>query len=214
MNSISQNTKSDRLFHSNKSISNFVAEREVQEERKCQTAGIYMPMYKNSQEKVISVQQKGYVLIMTMILLLTLIALALTTVSLNTTQTRIAANATDTEISLEKTEGALNEAINILIKGTYNTTNFLQNSNGLYMLNPTDPPLWSTANWSSSSSVIRSFQGYSNTQASYIIEQLPSIVQPGQNMKTPTRIYRITARSIGANGNTIVMLQSTIQIQQ
>nr|WP_237759450.1 pilus assembly protein [Legionella parisiensis] len=151
---------------------------------------------------------------MTMIFLLVLIVLALTAVSLNTTQTRIAANATDTEISLEKTEGALNEAINNLIKGTYDATNFLQNSNGLYVLNPTAPPLWSTANWSSSTSVISSFQGYSNTPASYIIEQLPSIIQPGQNMKTPTRVYRITARSIGASGNTTVMLQSTIQIQQ
>lgn len=69
-------------------------------------------------------------------------------------------------------------------------------------------------NWSSSSSVISSFQGYSNSQAGYIIEQLPSIIQPGQNIKSPTYVYRITARSLGASGNTSVMLQSTVQIQQ
>ncbi|MGL5742318.1 MAG: pilus assembly PilX family protein [Legionella sp.] len=149
-----------------------------------------------------------------MILLIILTLLALADVSLNTTQTRIAANATDSEVSLEKTEGALNQAINNLMNGTYNATDFLQNSNGLYLLNPGDPSLWTTVNWSSSASVINSFQGYSNSQASYIIEQLPSIIQPGQNMKTPTYIYRITARSVSASGNTAVILQSTVQIQQ
>lgn len=212
MNFISQNTKS-ALPNSNIIISNFAVGKKVQEEKKC-GASVCMPVHKNSLEKVISVQQKGYILLVTMILLLVLISLALTAISINTTQTRIAANATDTEISLEKTEGALNEAINKLLNGTYTSTSFMQNGNGLYILNPSDPPLWKTANWSSASSVILSFQGYSNSQSSYIIEQLPSIVQPGQNMKTPTRVYRITARSVGANGNTIVMLQSTVQIQQ
>lgn len=164
-------------------------------------------------KKARSKQENGYVLLLTLVLLVIMTALALANVSMNTTQTRIAANATDTEISLEKTEGALSGGINNLIKGTYNTTNFLQNNNGLYILNPADPPLWSTANWSSPSSVINGFQGYSTSQASYIIEQLPSIAKPGQNMKTPTRIYRITARAIGANGNTTVMLQSTVQMQ-
>ena len=50
--------------------------------------------------------QKGYILLMTLILLVMLTVLALAAVSLNSTQTRIAANATDTEISFEKTEGA------------------------------------------------------------------------------------------------------------
>lgn len=157
--------------------------------------------------------EQGYILLLTMVLLIMLTVLALTDVSLNTTQTRIAANATDSEISLEKTEGALNDAINNLLNGTYNTNDFLKNSNGLYLLNPDNPPLWTTVNWSSTTSVISSFQGYSNTQASYIIEQLPSVIQPGQNMKTPTYVYRITARALGANGNTAVMLQSTVQIQ-
>lgn len=157
--------------------------------------------------------EKGYILLITMILLIMLTVLAVTDVSLNTTQTRIAANATDSEICLEKTEGALNQAINNLLNGTYNANNFLNNNSGLYLLNPNNPPLWTTVNWSSSTSVIPSFQGYSNSQASYIIEQLPSVIQPGQNMKMPTYIYRITARSLGANGNTSVMLQTTVQIQ-
>lgn len=157
--------------------------------------------------------QKGYILLMTLILLVMLTVLALAAVSLNGTQTRIAANATDTEISFEKTEGALNEAINYLLNGTYSAHAFLQNSNGLYLHDPSAAPLWTTVNWASTTAVIKSFQGKSNSKASYIIEQLPSVIQPGQNMKSFTYIYRITARSVGANGNTAVLLQSNIQIQ-
>lgn len=162
----------------------------------------------------IKVMQKGYVLLMTLIFLIILTLLALTQVSLNSTQTRIAANATDSEITFEKTEGALNEAINYLLNGTYSATAFLQNTRGLYVFDPTAAPLWTTVNWSSSAAVINSFQGSSGPQASYLIEQLPSVIQPGQNMKTPTYIYRITARAVGANGNTAVLLQSTLQIQE
>nr|WP_058499622.1 pilus assembly protein [Legionella gratiana] len=159
-------------------------------------------------------KQKGYILLLTMILLIIITILALANVSLNTTQIRIAANTTDTEISLEQAEGALNEAINKLINGTYTATNFLQNNNGLYTLNVNYPPLWSTINWSNPAAVINSFQGYSNTQASYIIEKLPSVSIPGQNMNKVTNIYRITARSLGPNVNTAIMLQNTIRIQQ
>ncbi len=158
--------------------------------------------------------QKGYILLMTLILLIILTVLALTEVSLNTTQTRVAANATDSEISFEKTEGAVNQAINYLLNGTYSANSFLQKSKGLYVFDPTAAPLWRTINWSSSSAVISGFQGNSGSQASYIIERLPSVIKPGQNMKTHTYIYRITARSVGASGNAAVLLQSTIQIPE
>jgi type IV pilus assembly protein PilX len=158
--------------------------------------------------------QKGYVFLMTLIFLIILTVLAMTQISLNSTQTRVAANATDTEISFEKAEGALNEAINYLINGTYAAHDFLQNTNGLYLFAPNAAPAWTTVDWSSSDAVIRSFQGNTSSQASYIIERLPSVTRPGQNMKIPTYIYRITARSVNASGNTAILLQSTIQIQE
>lgn len=159
------------------------------------------------------IRPQGYVLLLSMVFLMMLTLLAISVISLNTTQTRIATNHTNTEISLEKAEGALNEAINKLIKGTYNPKNFMQNGNGLYLLDPSAPPIWTTINWSSSSAVISGFKGSSGASASYIIEQLPSVVSPGQNMKTPTSIYRITVRAVGAGGNEATILQSTVQIQ-
>lgn len=160
--------------------------------------------------------QKGYILLLTLVFLIILTVLALTGVSLNSTQTRIAANATDTEVSFETAEGALNQAINYLLNGTYTANAFLQNSNGLYQYDPTAPPLWTTINWSSSTAVINSFQGSSSSKASYFIEQLPSVVQPGQNMRSPmyTYVYRITARVVGASGNSSVILQTTTEIQE
>lgn len=179
----------------------------------------YPPSAKSFNSKVLKStlfrhkKQTGYILLLTMILLTMITVLALANVSLNTTQTRIAANATDTEMSLEKTEGALNEAINKLMNGTYTAANFLQNNSGLYILDVDNPPTWTTIKWSDSASVINSFQGDTNSQASYIIEKLPSVSTPGQSMNKVTNVYRITARSVGANGS-VIMLQNTLQIQQ
>jgi len=157
--------------------------------------------------------QRGFILFMTQVLIILLTILALTQVSLNSTQTRLAANATDAEISFEKAEGAINEAVNYLLNGTYSPASFTLNGNGLYVLDQNSPSLWKTVNWSGSTSVIKSFQGGTGDQAAYIIEKLPSVIQPGQNAKNPTHIYRITARSAGASGNNAVILQSTLRVQ-
>lgn len=168
----------------------------------------------NTMSSVKQSQQSGFILLMSLILLILLSILAISGVLVNTSQTRIATNAADTEVSFEKAEGAINQALNLISNGTYNAANFVLNSSGFYLLNPTTAPKWSTVNWSSSTAVINSFQGYSGAQASYIIEQLPSVIKPGQNMKTPTNVYRVTARAVGASGNSYIMLQTTIQIQQ
>jgi type IV pilus assembly protein PilX len=158
-------------------------------------------------------KQPGFILITTLVLLGMLTILGVSQVSINSTQTKVAANTTDSEISFEKTEGAMNEAIRTMINRTYSNDSFLKNSNGLYLFKQDTAPAWKTVDWGSGA-VITGFNGLSGSQAKYIIEQLPSVVKPGQNMKTTTRIYRITARALGQNGSSSVLLQSTIQIQQ
>jgi type IV pilus assembly protein PilX len=159
-------------------------------------------------------KNQGYVLITSLILMVMLTVMALTQVSMNSSQTRVAANASDAEVSFEKTEGAINEAINSIINGSYNQESFMRNNNGFYLFDDSTAPLWKTIDWSNSSAVISSFQGGSGSSANYILEKLPSVIIPGQNMKVPANVYRITARSTGANGNSSVLIQSTIQIQQ
>ena len=157
--------------------------------------------------------QQGSILIISLVLLLMLSIIAIGEISINTTQTRIATDSLDEQIAFETAEGALNAATNNLIAGVYTPAAFLAGTNGLYLFNPNNAPIWTTINWNNAGSVINSFQGKSNTQGAYIIEQLPSIIQVGQNMNSPTQVYRITARGVGPSGNTVVILQTTMQIQ-
>jgi len=158
-------------------------------------------------------KQTGSVLIITLLLLLMLSVMAIAQMNFNTTQTHIATNTADAQVAFQTAEGALNQATTNLIAGAYPSSSFLSNTNGLYLFNPNNAPLWSTIDWASGNAVIFSFQGNSNARAAYIIEQLPSVVLPGQNASNPAEVYRITARAVGASGGTSVILQSTEQIQ-
>ena len=157
--------------------------------------------------------QSGSVLIITLIVMLMLTIMAVTEVSFNSTQTRIATNVADEQIAFQTAQGALNEATNNLLANNYPTANFLDNSNGLYVFNANNPPLWTTVNWTNAGVVIMSFQGSSTAQSSYFIELLPSVISGGQNINTPTQVYRITVHAVGASGNSPVILQSTVEIQ-
>lgn len=157
--------------------------------------------------------QRGAVLLITVMLMLMLTILALGLVTLNSTQTRIATNSADVQIAFQTAEAALNQAQSKLLAGNYSVVNFQSNNNGLYLFNPANPPLWTTIVWSGTNT-IASFQGSSKSAAAYFIELLPSVVLPGQNMKKITRVYRVTARAVGASGGAPVLLQATVQIQQ
>ena len=157
--------------------------------------------------------QTGSVLILTLLVMLMLTIMAVTEVSFNSTQTRIATNTADEQVAFQTAEGALNEATNNLLANNYPTASFLANANGLYLFNATNAPLWTTIDWTNAGAVIMSFQGSSNTKAAYLIELLPSVIKGGQNSGTPTQVYRITARAVGASGNSAVILQSTVQSQ-
>lgn len=157
--------------------------------------------------------QKGSVLIITFILLLMISIMAVTQMSLNSTQTHVATNTADAQVAFETAEGALSDATNNLFSNTYTTANFLSNANGLYLFDPTIEPRWTTVDWSSNA-VITSFQGHSSAASAYIIEQLPSSSPSGQDMNRPSYVFRITARAVGASGNGVVLLQSTVQMQQ
>lgn len=157
---------------------------------------------------------RGSFLIVSLLLMLMLTVMAVSQISFNTTQTRIASNSADLQIAFQTAEGALNEGTNNILAGSYSPVSFVSNLNGLYTHNPSNDPLWTTINWSSAGAVITSFQGGSKVQAAYIIEQLPSVIAPGQNANNPASVYRITARAVGATGNPVVILQSTEQIQQ
>lgn len=158
--------------------------------------------------------QRGAVLLTTVMLLVLLTILALAAVSMNSTQTRVATNSADYQVAYQTAEGALSQAQNNLIGGTYTASAFAANTNGLYVFDPAAAPVWANSSiWATSSAVIPGFQGGSSTGAQYLIEKLPPVTKPGQSLKTPVQVYRITARAVGKSGRSPVVLQSTVQIQ-
>lgn len=158
--------------------------------------------------------EHGSTLIVTIILLFIITVMAVTEVTFNSLLTRIATNSADALIAYQTAEGALNQAVNKILTGTYKVSNFIANTNGLYLFDPTIAPVWTTVNWGSASAAVQSYQGNSSARATYIIEQLPSVTLPGQSMSKATSIYRITIRAVGASGSSPTVLQAIVQIPQ
>lgn len=156
--------------------------------------------------------KRGSALIVTLILLMILTMMAVVEVSSHTAETRIVANTANNFIALQTAVGALNDAATQLKNATPTKDKFSMNANGYYLLNPNNPPIWTTVNWQSTSDVISGYQGQSIAPAAYVIEMLPSVVMPGGSMKSPTEIYRITVRAVGGTSNTVVMLQCIVQV--
>jgi len=160
--------------------------------------------------------QRGVVLIATAVLLVILTIISLAGVSMISTQTRVATNSADVQVAYQTAEGALNAAQNALIAGSIDPRLFLNNTAGYYTLDPSSAPVWANAQlWlpANAGKVAQGFQGGSAAKALYVIEQLPSVIKPGQDMKRPTQVYRVTARATGSSGNAPVVLQSTVQLQ-
>jgi len=158
--------------------------------------------------------RRGFVLITVLLIVLLITVLAIAIVSLNTNQTRIATNAADSQISFQTAEGALTQASAAVLAGTYSSAQFAANTAGLYTYNASaTAPLWTTVNWNSSTAVITGFQGDASAAAAYIVEQLPSVIKPGEDFKHPTMVYRITARGVGATSNSVTILQALVTFQ-
>lgn len=159
--------------------------------------------------------QRGSVLIISIILILMLTVLGLAMVSLNGTQTKIATNSADALIAFQTAEGVLNQAQALVSAGTYTAKDFSEtspSSTGLYVVQPGNAPLWTTIDWTANSAVL-GFQGSANAPGAYIVELLPPFFSKGNN-KRKILAFRITARAVGPSGNTPVMLQSVVQVQE
>lgn len=161
----------------------------------------------------------GFVLLTALVLLLVLTLAALVAMVYQANQARVAGNTANAQISFETAEGALRVAEGNLLSGVYTQIPFtLAGSNGLYLFNPAQAPMWTVAStWTGTGTTFPStFQGLSSAAPQVMIEQLPSVSMPGQSLASvqygggvPTvNVYRITTRAVGANGKAPVMVQS------
>jgi type IV pilus assembly protein PilX len=161
--------------------------------------------------------QRGSILIITIMLLLMVTVLAVGAMSLNSSQTRMATNTADAQIAFQAAEGALNQVTaNLLNNGSYASADYSLNAAGLYTFDPTIAPRWTSLDFTSTAA-LQSFQGSSNTPASFIIEKFPlPQFSKGNSFNDPSFSafieYRVTTRAVGPSGGSEVKLQGVVVV--
>lgn len=160
-------------------------------------------------------RQRGATLIIGLLFLVLLTILGMSAMNLSTLEERMSGNTRDRSLAFQAAEAALRDC-EVVLQGA-NTPAFLTtaNTSGLYV-----PQIgqnwWEAINWTSANSRVFSgtLSGVSS-QPRCIIEELPyttgmagnQSLRAGQQQED-SGIYRITARAVGVNANTVVMLQS------
>lgn len=162
-------------------------------------------------------RQRGAVLFVSLIFLLVLTLLGVMLARMETTEERIAENGANHDLAIEAAGAALRYAEMRLSQGIY--TNFSQNANGLYKLDPMQPPVdLATFNWSAAGAAL-TYGGPTLTSVptppKFIIEQLPPVAKPGVALGSggygsggSVQVFQITATATGANQTGTATLQS------
>lgn len=162
-----------------------------------------------------AVRQRGATLVVALIILVVMTLLGVTSMQSATMQERMAGNVRDMNVAFQAAEAALREGEEFL-----STTVVLPPFNGnlgLYQApNQGDPRPWEQDgfNWASEA---RQYDGEDfggSAPPAYIIEELQ--VRPQSEggeigLGLPVgeeRLYRVTARGVGGNPNTLVILQT------
>jgi type IV pilus assembly protein PilX len=175
-------------------------------------------------------RQRGVVLFVALILLLILSLLGVTAARMQTTEERMARNEDNRQIGAQAAEAALRAAEAGLTNGLYGPSQFANNTNGFYELNPATgsvlqgPPAF---NWNAAGAAI-TYPDPANPMPAltslpaaaqspkYIIENLPAVAMPGDSIGqvqyaspvSPVTVYRVTANATGADSSSTTILQS------
>lgn len=174
---------------------------------------------------VTTVQQRGSVLIVSMLILLVMTLLGITAMSTTTLEEKMAGNVRDHNIAFQAAEAALRDGEADLIKNNIAESLFVAAcTSGLCQPAALgSPPQWEVVDWGASDTT-RKYGAATGaapltgvaTPPRYIIELLRDIPNPkgslttGINTPTTKTAFRITAVGYGANAATTVMLQAIV----
>lgn len=167
-------------------------------------------MYKVKNNITIESRQRGFVLVVGLVFMLTMTVIGLSAMQATTVDERMAGNLRDRNLAFQAAEAALLDAETWLrtglenksiVPGSFTSTCAL----GLCSQNTTDPyqPYWKTISWASDSNQSKVYSGTIpslSAQPRYIIEN-------GYNY-SKSDDYLITVRAQGINPNTVIWLQS------
>jgi type II secretory pathway pseudopilin PulG len=141
--------------------------------------------------------QRGFVLLIALIMLLALTLGALVAMTVESTQIRVAANTANAQVALQKAEQML----------TQQELQGLLNNFGVVPQACVTPGAWQTTTCGSS---------IWPTAAGFVVEQLPSVTKPGDSAAAGsypgnrTPIYRTTVLQNGTGNTSSAMVQSLI----
>lgn len=175
---------------------------------------------------VTTVQQRGSVLIVSMLILLVMTLLGITAMSTTTLEEKMAGNVRDHNIAFQAAEAALRDGEADLTKNNIAESLFVAAcTNGLCLPAAVgSPPQWEVVDWGASGTTTRKYGVGTGAAAlagvamppRYIIELLRDIPSPNGSLttgisapKTKTA-FRITAVGYGANAATTVVLQAVV----
>lgn len=165
-------------------------------------------------------RQSGAVLVVSLMILVLLTLLGLTAIQASTVQERIAGNTRNLDLAFQAAEAALREAEDRLDNPSVPLTN--GSVAGWYRWNNTvAPPTWATPTiWADTSKsrmtyALGSDQGWAVAAApQFAIEELPPMPDLGGSLDGSAAMsedvmFRVSAHAVGANANTVVILQTT-----
>lgn len=170
--------------------------------------------------------QRGSVLIVSLLILLVMTLLGITAMSTTTLEEKMAGNIRDKGIAFQAAEAALRDGEADLINNNIAESSFVSTCTGGLCLPAVvgNPPQWEVVNWSASGTTTRKYGAATGAAAltgvatppRYIIELLRDIPNPdgslttGINAPKTKTAFRITAVGYGANAATTVMLQAVV----
>ena len=168
-----------------------------------------------------SKEQKGVVLVITLVLLLIVTLLASSSVQLSTVYGRMARNITDTTVAFRAAEAALLEA-ELIAETETSLTAYQANAAGKYeIVDVNSLPRWDDPDvdiWEGTNSVAVAY-GDGSEQPRYIIEFVKTLLSEDDRLNLDnvgggtgadrTQVFRIIARGKGKTDAAEVLLQST-----
>lgn len=183
---------------------------------------------KNFAPATVGREQRGFVLIVALILLLVLTILGLAAAQSTSLEERMAGNARNHDLAFQAAEAALGAGINCVRTGSTLCSTFTTattGGNGAYIFNPfaVGGAIWNQSGfWTTSGNTIYydSYAGGSlpnlAQQPQFIIEQMPPVALPGGSLgqaqygsgAPSISRWRVTSYAVGGDTSSTVMLQS------
>lgn len=166
-------------------------------------------------------RQRGAVLVLGLIFLTMLTLMGVAAYSVATQEEKMSGNARDLKLAFEAAESALRDCESVI--GGFGSLPTFDGSGGMYpAASTTQPSVWETVNWSSTSAtrVLAAPIPNVRQQPRCMAEQLVTLegkpvdgAQSGPQQRIPEVVYRVTAQGYGMYPTTTAMVQSTYRRQ-